>query len=147
MPEKVEIQQSGAVLFPWQSGFYNLLGTEQPLWCEKLFSEPQPGLHMPEALLHEPQALPSKVSQARTGLCSLQLYLMQCDWVCIPPAPASSCSPEVLQQCSLRAGTWLVHQATEQGSVHRDLGYSLSLPVLWEMEAEAKEQSLFQHPP
>lgn len=119
MPEKLEIQQSGAVLFfPWQKqGFCDLLGTEQPLWCKKLFSEPQPGLHMPEALPHEPQVLPSQVSQARSGLCSLQLNLTQGGWVCIHPDPAPCSSPKALQRCSLRAGSWMDHQASEQGSV------------------------------
>lgn len=73
--------------------FCNLLGTEQPLWSKKLFSGPQSGLHMAEARPHEPQVLPRKVSQAMSGLCSLQLDLTQHDWVCIPPEPAWSCSP------------------------------------------------------
>lgn len=65
---------------------------------------------MPEALPHEPRALPSKASQAGFGVCSLQLHLTQHDWVCIHPDPASSCSPKALQRCSLRAGSWMVQQ-------------------------------------
>lgn len=139
-----------SAFFPWWIGFHHLLGTEQPLWCKKLFSETQPGLHMPEALLHEPHTLPSKVSQARSGLCSLQLNLPQRDWVCIHPDPAPSCSPKTLQRCSPRARSWIVTRPLGRAQCSgtcMDLGYSLSLPVLWEMQAEAKEHSQFQHAP
>lgn len=45
--------------------FFNLLGTEQPLWCKEQLAQPQPGLHVPEALLrHETQSLPGTARQA-----------------------------------------------------------------------------------
>lgn len=64
--------------------FFDLLGTEQPLWCKEQLSQPQPGLHMPEAPQHdEIQSLPSAAIKQMSRLSSLRCDLREHGRVCI----------------------------------------------------------------
>lgn len=144
MPEKLVVQQSGAVLFPWQSFFVTCWAQSSHFGVRSFSLGHNLGCTW---LRHDHMSL--RFYQERSVRQCLVCAHYSSIWhsmtgSAFPQSLPDPAAQQDLQRCSLRAGSWVVHQPLSRAQcsgASRDLGCSLSLPVLWEREAEAKEHS------